>query len=121
MQRDNFGVLGATMSRIRAILLVCGVLGTAPAFGASPDPKDLTVSPEELSKARELVRKLGSDFYREREEAQAELGKMGRLARQAVAEGAATDADPEIRLRCSRLLPKASADDLKARIDTFLA
>jgi len=109
------------MSRIRAILLVCGVLGTAPAFGASPDPKDLTVSPEELSKARELVRKLGSDFYREREEAQAELGKMGRLARQAVAEGAATDADPEIRLRCSRLLPKASADDLKARIDTFLA
>jgi hypothetical protein len=46
---------------------------------------------------------------------------MGRLARQAIAEGVAADADPEIRLRCSRLLPKATADDLKARIDTFLA
>ncbi len=109
------------MSRIRAVLLVCGVLGATPAFGASPDPKDLAVPPAELSKARELVRKLGSELYREREEAQAELGKMGRLARQAVAEGTASDADPEIRLRCSRLLPKAAADDLKARIETFMA
>ena len=109
------------MSRIRAVLVACVVLVAAPAFGASPDPKDLAVSPVELSKARELVRRLGSEAYREREEAQAELAKMGRLARQAVAEGAATDIDPEIRLRCARLLPKASSDDLKARIDTFLA
>jgi hypothetical protein len=109
------------MSRIRVVLLVCGVLGATPAFGASPDPKDLVVPPEELSKARELVRKLGSELYREREEAQTALGKMGRFAKQAVAEGAAANDDPEIRLRCSRLLPKASSDDLKARIDTFLA
>ena len=109
------------MSRIRAILLVCAVFGTTPAFGASPDPKDLAVSPTELSKARELVRKLGSELYREREEAQAELSKMGRLARLAITEGVASNDDPEIRLRCTRLLPKASADDLKARIDTFLA
>jgi hypothetical protein len=109
------------MTRIRAVLLVCGALLAAPAFGASPDPKNLVVPPEELSKARELVRKLGSELYREREEAQADLSKMGRLAKQAVAEGAASDTDPEIRLRCSRLLAKASADDLKARIETFLA
>jgi hypothetical protein len=109
------------MSRFRAVLLACGVLWAVPAFGASPDPKDLAVPQEELSKARALVRQLGSEAYREREDAQLELTKMGRLARQALAEGAIGDADPEVRLRCSRLLPKAAADDLKARIDTFLA
>jgi NAD+ synthase (glutamine-hydrolysing) len=46
---------------------------------------------------------------------------MGRLARPALVEGAASDSDPEIRYRCSRLLPKAGADELKARLDTFLA
>lgn len=109
------------MSRIRAVLLVCGALAAAPALGASPDPKDLVIPPQELSKARELVRRLGSEVYREREDAQAELAKMGRVAKQALVEGAATSEDPEVRLRASRLLPKASADDLKARIDTFLA
>ena len=59
--------------------------------------------------------------YREREEAHAELAKMGRLARPAPLEAAASDPDPEVRFRCSRLLPKAGADDLKARLDTFLA
>jgi hypothetical protein len=115
------GTSGATMIRLTAVLLACGVLAASPALGASPDPKSLAVAPEELSKARELVRRLGSDFYREREEAQAQLAKLGRVARQALAEAVAGDPDPEIRLRASRLLPKASADDLKARIDTFLA
>lgn len=109
------------MSRIRAVLLVCAALSTAPAFGASPDPKDLVVPPQELSKARELIRRLGSEVYREREDAQAELTKMGRLARGPLAETAAGDADPEVRQRCARLLPKANAADLLARIDTFLA
>jgi len=109
------------MIRLRAVLLVCGALAAAPAFGASPDPKDLTIPPQELSKARALVRQLGSEIYREREDAQAELVKMGRIAKQALTEGATSDGDPEVRLRAARLLPKASADDLKARIDTFLA
>ena len=109
------------MSRFRAVLAACVAAVAAPAFGASPDPKDLGVSPVELSRARELVRRLGGEVYREREEAQADLAKMGRLGRQAVAEGAAADPDPELRLRCARLLPRANADDLKARIDTFLA
>jgi hypothetical protein len=46
---------------------------------------------------------------------------MGRLARPALLEGATSDPDPEVRYRCARLLPKAGADDLKARLDTFLA
>ncbi len=108
------------MNRLRAMLLVCGAFATGPLFGASPDPKSLTIPPEELSKARELVKRMGSEGYREREEAQAELAKMGRTAKQALVEGATTDPDPEIRSRSVRLLPKAEADDLKARIDTFL-
>jgi hypothetical protein len=109
------------MIRLRAILAVTAALVAAPAFGVSPDPKDLAVPPQELSRARELVRRLGSDVYREREDAQAELLKMGRLARGPIAEAAAGDADPEVRQRAAKLLPKASSDDLKARIDTFLA
>jgi hypothetical protein len=109
------------MNRFRAILVAWAALSAGPAFGGSPDPKDLSVPPEELSRARELVRRMGSELYREREEAQAELAKMGRLAKQVLAEAAVTDTDPEIRLRASRLLPKAKAADLQARIDTFLA
>ena len=109
------------MSRIRVVLVLCGAVTAVPALGASPNPKDLEISPAEVSKARELVRRMGSEVYREREEAQAELAKMGRVARQALVEGATSDADPEIRSRCTRLVPKATADDLKARIETFLA
>jgi hypothetical protein len=107
------------MSRFLAILV--GGLFAASASGASPDPKDLTIPPEELSKARELVHKLGSEVFRDREDANAELLKMGRKARQALLEAASSDPDPEVRFRCSRLLPHAGADDLKARLDTFLA
>ncbi len=107
------------MTRLVVALLV-GLCG-APAFGVSPDPKDLAIPPQELSKARELVRKLGSEVYKDREEAYAELAKMGRLARPALLEAATTDLDPEVRFRCSRLLPRAGAADLQARLDTFLA
>lgn len=107
------------MSRVLA-LLVFG-LSVVPALGSSPDPKNLVIPSEETSRARELIRKLGSEVYREREDAHAELAKMGRLARPALLEAAASAADPEVRFRCSRLLPKAGADDLKARLDTFLA
>src|SRR5215471_9852984 len=108
------------MTRLVAALFLGGLFAL-PAFGASPDPKDLAIPPEEISKARELIKRLGSEAYREREEAHAELAKMGRLARPALLEAASSDSDPEIRYRCSRLLPKAGADDLKARLDTFLA
>ncbi|MCE9564966.1 MAG: hypothetical protein K8U57_23270 [Planctomycetes bacterium] len=108
------------MTRFVVALLVGG-LCTATSFGVTPDPKDLIIPPSEITKARDLIRKLGSELYREREEAHAELVKMGRLARPALLEAAATDLDPEIRFRTSRLLPKAGADELTARLDTFLA
>ena len=46
---------------------------------------------------------------------------MGRFARPALSDAIATDSNPEIRFRCQRLLPKANALDLRARMDTFLA
>ncbi|MBA2226892.1 hypothetical protein [Thermogemmata fonticola] len=94
-----------------------GGLGRA----ASPDPKDLAVPPEVLSKARLLIQQLGSDSYREREQAQAELAKMGRLARPALLEAMDQHPNPEVRFRASLLLPRASAEDLKARLEAFLA
>ncbi len=109
------------MNWFRVVVVMACVGMAFPVGAASPDPKDLIVPPEELSKARELVQKLGSESFREREEAQAGLAKMGRRARQALAEAVLKDTDPEIRLRASLLLPKANADDLKARIETFMA
>ncbi|HSQ55517.1 MAG TPA: hypothetical protein VLM40_07210, partial [Gemmata sp.] len=107
------------MSRLLALLI--GGLCTTTAFAVSPDPKDLAIPPEALLKARELVHRLGSEVYREREDAHAELLKMGRNARPVLLEAVSSDPDPEVRSRCSRLLPRAGAEDLKARLDTFLA
>jgi hypothetical protein len=110
------------MTRFRALWVGLAACAAATAaLGASPDPKDLAVPPDQLSKARELLRRLGSEDYREREGAQAELAKMGRLAKLPLTQAVTSDTDPEVRLRASRLLPKAAAADLQARIDTFLA
>lgn len=94
---------------------------TAAAAPPSPDPKSLAVPQEELSKAQELVRKLGSEVFAEREDAEHDLAAMGRFARAALLQAAATDPDPEIRARCNGLLPRATAIEMKARLDTFLA
>jgi hypothetical protein len=102
-----------------ACLLAATLVGQARAD--SPDPKSLAIPPEELSRARELVQQLGSEQYSEREKAELDLAKMGRLARPALLEGANTDPNQEVRSRCAVLLPKATALEIKARIDVFLA
>jgi hypothetical protein len=102
-----------------ALLILIGVSG--PVVAASPDPKTLAVPSSELSKSRELVQQLGSEQFNEREEAEQALGKMGRLARRALLEGVSADPNPEIRNRCAALLPKATALEMKARFEVFLA
>lgn len=102
-----------------AVMLGMGL--AIPAIGASPDPKDLAIPPSDLARARDLVQKLGVSTFREREQAQEDLARMGRLARPALARGVGTDPSPEVRARCARLLPRADAADLRARIDTFMA
>jgi hypothetical protein len=93
----------------------------AAAPPANPDPKALAVPSEQLSKARELVQKLASDAFLDRERAQEALAQMGRLARPALLDAARTDPDPEIRQRCRALLPKATAAEMNARLAAFLA
>jgi len=102
-----------------AFLIFIGISG--PVVAVSPDPKTLAVPPSELSKSRELVQQLGSEQFIEREEAEQALGKMGRLARRALLEGVSADPNPEIRNRCAALLPKATALEMKARFEVFLA
>lgn len=99
---------------------VC-TLEAVQAAEPSPDPRSLEIRPVDLQRARALVRQLGSDDYLEREQAQAELARMGRLARPALQEALANHPDPEIRHRCATLLPAAIDDDLKARLAVFLA
>ncbi len=104
-----------------ALAVLIGLAVPATAAPPSPDPKSLAVPPEELSKARELVRKLGSEVFVEREDAERDLAAMGRAARPALLDGVSVDPDPEIRARCRTLLPKATAAEMKVRLETFLA
>jgi hypothetical protein len=109
-----------------AIAIVIGSLGQATAappapMKADPDPKSLQISAEELSKARTLVQKLGSEEFFARETAERELAAMGRLARVALLDGVNLDPDPEVRARCRALLPKATAEEMTARLDAFMA
>ena len=99
-----------------AIALAAGV-GVA----ASPNPKDLAIPSAEMSRARDLVNKLASEAFDEREEAQEILAKMGRLALPALADGIKGNPSPEVRFRCQSLIPKAVQEDLQARLATFIA
>ncbi len=102
-----------------ALLLSAG-LATAAAPEVSPDPATLRVTPDDAARARKLVRRLGSDLFRERDDASRELAGMGRKALAALQE-ARGDADPEVAARVNQLLPPARADDLQARVGSFLA
>lgn len=102
------------------VVLVAGVALAAAPNQPSPDPATLAVAPEQVAKARALVRQLGSAAYRDRDRAARELADMGRAALPALDAGRG-DPDPEVRMRVVALLPRAEADELRARIDTFLA
>ena len=101
--------------------LVALIVAVGPVAAASPNPNDLIVPPAEQARARELVRKLGSEVYDTREAAHGELAKMGRLAFPSLMEGINATPSSEAGFRCRELLPQACAADLQARIDTFLA
>lgn len=93
----------------------------ATAADVSPNPADLAIPPAVDARAQRLVEQLGSDVFAEREEAERELAQMGRWARPALWHGATNSPDPEIRHRCTLLLPHAEALELQARVATFLA
>ena len=108
------------MSRL-GFVFACLFALAGPAPAASPDPKALAVPPAEASRARQLVERLGGDTFADREAAHDDLAKMGRLAYQALVDGVTAHPSAEVRFRCQELLPRASAAELKAKIETFLA
>lgn len=99
------------------LLLVAAMASPA----TSPDPRSLAVSAEQEARAKELIRQLGSDSYRERDRATRELRQMGRLALTALADAAGAEDDPEVKARVEELLPAAEAEDMAARVAAFLA
>ncbi|QJW98107.1 hypothetical protein [Frigoriglobus tundricola] len=109
------------MYRLGLVLVFACLHGTGGVRAAPPNPDDLDAPAEIQVKARALVRQLGSEDYQAREDAQSQLADLGRYARRALLEGATASAEPEVRFRCGQLLPAATAQDIAARIDTFLA
>jgi hypothetical protein len=91
------------------------------AADVSPDPRTLEIQPADIQRAKALVERLGDPNYWQREQAQAELARMGRLARPVLQEALAGHPNPEVRHRCATLIPAAIEDDLKARLAVFLA
>ena len=97
----------------RLLGLLSAVVLVGPAFADNPDPRALVIPAEELAKARQLVGQLGDPLFAAREQASRELAGMGRKALAPLAVGEAQDPDPEVRLRCHKLVPDARADDLE--------
>lgn len=106
---------------IRSYLAIGFILGVAPLVAANPILKPKSVTPEQNAKAKSLALKLGSENYREREQASRELQEMGRFALPALAEVLESTNDPEVRFRCELLLPRAEAAEMAARVKAFLA
>ena len=101
----------------RHSLVFAGLLLLAGAVVAPASPSAL---PDELKKAQQLVRQLGSEVYQEREQAIQLLQQMGLPAKLALQQGL-IDPDLEIRRRCEELLPDILELDLRNRISAFLA
>jgi hypothetical protein len=105
------------MTRATLAVLLC----TGFAAAADPDPKSLAVPADTTARATDLVGSLASREYAVRVEATEELRKLGRFALPTLRDALAANSNPEIRLRIEMLLPTATADDLRARVECYLA
>lgn len=109
---------------IRTLLAAVSIsvaAATCPAIDVDPNPKSLEIPAEVDRKARELIREFTEPSYVERERAHRELKDLGRSALPALLDALAHDSNPELQLRCEMLLPRATAADMKLRVDCFLA
>ncbi len=95
----------------------CLAIIAATFFASFPlsaqEPAGQSAAPPEKIEVRvaRLIRRLGSDSYRDRAEAGEELEAIGADSRQAL-ETAAASNDPEVRLRAGELLKQLKAADL---------
>ncbi len=88
---------------------------------ADPNPKSLLIAPSVQADAQRLVAQLGNKSFSLRQDALSELRTLGRLALPAIEEGLSTSTVLEVTLWCEQLLPQARSQDLKARVECFLA
>jgi RNA polymerase sigma factor (sigma-70 family) len=86
----------------------------------SLDPTSLPGDPgtSEYRRAKELVDQLGSPRFRVRADAEKGLTELGPAAAGALRDGL-KNSDEEVRTRCERLIPSATAADWKRRADLF--
>jgi len=94
---------------------------TAAAVQVSGDPKTLDVPTPIAVQAKALVAQLANPVYKERELAQRDIAKLGRLALPAMREALATSTEAEVAVRIDQLLPRAEIEDMTARVACFLA
>lgn len=87
-----------------------------------PAPQQLSfpgdVGTPEHERARELVVRLGSNQFQERNQAEKQLNELGAAALVALREGTRVG-ELEVQRRCQRLVPKAQAADWVRRADAF--
>ena len=103
------------------LFVAFAVAAPLAASDRDPNPKSLIVPVDIDRKAKELIRSLSDASYSQREQAHRELKELGRLALPAIQEGLATNTSPEVQLRCELLQPRALGEDIKARVECFLA
>src|SRR5690242_6920522 len=82
------------------ISLVAALVLLAPAFGQA----DGTAEQADADQVTRLIRQLGSDQFRERQQASTELEAIGEPAWEALADAAARSDDPEVRRRARQLV-----------------
>jgi hypothetical protein len=99
-------------------LLLFGLLLLAGRAAAEEAKKEeATADPAKIAA---LVRQLGADSFQTREEANAQLEKLGKSAIKALEDGA-KDGDAEISMRSRRLLALATRSEVEIALDAFLA
>ena len=111
------------MSRLLLSWLLAASAIASPGMAADvdPDPKSLAVPAELDTKSRELIRQLAKASYPDREQAHRELRNLGRMALPAIEDALANSSSAEVQLRCEMLLARAVGEDVKARVECFLA
>ncbi len=94
-------------------LLVLPTLLVAPLAGAEQDEQDEQIA--------ELIYRLGSSRFEEREAASRELLALGGVSRAALQAARSEHPDAEVRARARRLLPAVERADQELRLARFLA
>jgi RNA polymerase sigma factor (sigma-70 family) len=106
---------------LAAAVLVAGVCGGLAMTGSPAAPPAKAVAPATrpvADPAVEMVKKLGSDDFAEREAAQGALREIGAKAEPALRAGLKSES-PEVRARCAKVLTDVRRDALDDLVRTF--